>query len=172
MGNPAGVKRNFDELEKRRLKAAALLSQGLTQSEVARRVGVHRESVSRWEEQLESGGRGALKKAGRAGRKPMLSETDLRRVEQGLKRGPEALGYEAGLWTAKRVAKLIEHECGVRYTAGHLWRILGALGWSSQRPANRALHRDQKAIRRSRRRRWTDLNKTLQTKFKRSAFSL
>src|SRR5260370_19866871 len=169
MGNPAGVKRNFDELEKRRLKAAALLSQGLTQSEVARRVGVHRQSVSRWAEQLESGGRGALKKAGRGGRKPMLSETDLRRVEQGLKCGPEALGYEAGLWTAKRVAKLIEHECGVRYTTGHVWRVLGELGWSCPRPAKRALERDEKAIRRWRRRRWPEFKKKPQTKAKRSS---
>jgi transposase len=169
MGNPAGVKRNFDELEKRRLRAATLLSQGLTQSEVARRVGVHRQSVSRWAEQLESGGRGALKKAGRAGRKPMLSEADLRRVEQGLKRGPESLGYETGLWTAKRVANLIERECGVRYTLGHVWRILGELGWSCQRPAKRALERDEKAIRRWKRQRWPELKKTPQTKAKRSS---
>ena len=36
-------------------------------------------------------GRASLKKAGRAGRKPKLSAVQLRRVEQGLQRGPEAL---------------------------------------------------------------------------------
>jgi hypothetical protein len=33
-----------------------------------------------------------------------LSTVQLRRIEQELKRGPEALGYEASLWTAPRVA--------------------------------------------------------------------
>ena len=49
MGNPAGVKRDFSGLEKRRLRAARLLEKGLSEAEVARRVGVHRQSVNRWE---------------------------------------------------------------------------------------------------------------------------
>ena len=62
MGNPVGVRRDFDALEARRLHAARLLERGLTQAEVARQVGVHRQSVSRWAYQLERGGRPALKK--------------------------------------------------------------------------------------------------------------
>jgi len=45
---------------------------------------------------LEEGGKRALHKAGRAGRKPRLNGQDLRRIEKGLKRGPEALGFETG----------------------------------------------------------------------------
>lgn len=29
---------------------------------------------------------------------------------------------------------------------GHLWRVLGALGWSVQKPERRALQRDEAAI--------------------------
>ena len=89
------------------------------------------------------GGRRALKKAGRAGRKPRLKAAELRRIERGLKRGPQALGYETGLWTAWRVAHLIESECGVRYHPSQAWRILRQLGWSCQRPVGRALERDE-----------------------------
>src|ERR1700676_3412622 len=96
MGNPAGVRRDFQELEQRRLRAAHLLKQGVHQSEVARQLGVHRQSVSRWARQLEAAGRSGLKKAGRAGRKPRLSREDREKIERGLKRGPEALGYETG----------------------------------------------------------------------------
>ena len=113
MGNPAGVRRDFDQLEQRRLAGAELLRQGVPQAEVARRVGVHRQSVSRWAEAMERGGRRALRKAGRAGRRPRLRPEDLRRIEQALKRGPQTLGYETSLWTAWRVAHLIDHECGV-----------------------------------------------------------
>jgi transcriptional regulator len=38
MGNPAGVRRDFGALEQRRMEAAVLLKQGVSQSEVARRL--------------------------------------------------------------------------------------------------------------------------------------
>jgi len=159
MGNPAGVRRDFTALERRRLRAARLLKNGVHQSEVARRVGAHRQSVSRWARQLEAAGLPGLRKAGRAGRKPRLSRADLRKIERGLKRGPEALGYETSLWTAGRVAHLIEKECGVGYHPSQAWRILRQLGWSCQRPVGRALERDEQAIRRWKQKRWPELKK-------------
>jgi transposase len=159
MGNPAGVWRDFEKLEQRRLRAAQLLRQGIHQAEVARQVGAHRQSVSRWEGQLQHGGIRALKKADRAGRRPRLRPEDLRRIEKGLKRGPEALGYETGLWTSRRVAHLIEHTCRVKYHPAQAWRILRQLGWSCQRPVGRALERDEEKIRRWKQQRWPELKK-------------
>ena len=54
------------------MRAASLLAKGLSQWEVARQVGAHRQSVSKWAAELEAKGRAGLKKAGRAGRKPRL----------------------------------------------------------------------------------------------------
>src|SRR2546429_5770049 len=142
MGNPAGVRRDFRALEQRRLRAAQLLKKGVHQSEVARQVGAHRQSVSRWAQQLEAGGLPGLRKAGRAGRKPRLRAEDLPKIERGLKRGPEALGYETGLWTAWRGGHLIEEGCGGRYPASQAWRILRPRGWSCHRPNARAPGRD------------------------------
>jgi transposase len=127
-------------------------------------VGVHRQSVGRWDQQLQQGGLRALKKAGRAGRKPRLRPEDLRRIERGLKRGPGALGYETSLWTSWRVAHLIEHECGVKYHPTQAWRILRQLGWSCQRPTGRALERDEKKIQQWKRQRWPELKKRPKTK--------
>ena len=142
------------------MRAASLLTQGLSQSEVARRVGAHRQSVSKWAAALEAKGRGGLKKAGRAGRQPRLSAEQISQVEQGLKRGAQALGYETNLWTAKRVAHLIEQESGVSYPPGQVWKILRQLGWSCQRPAGRALERDEKALERGKKERWPELKKS------------
>ena len=141
------------------MKAAELLRQGVSQSEVARQMGVHRQSVIRWARQLAQSGGTGLKKAGRAGRKPKLSAAQLKQIEQALKQGPEALGYASGLWTAGRVRELIKHQCGVRYHEAHVWRILRRLGWSCQRPTGRALERDEKAIRYWKRSRWPQLKK-------------
>ncbi|MBZ5628221.1 MAG: helix-turn-helix domain-containing protein, partial [Acidobacteriia bacterium] len=52
MGFPVGVRRDFEALERRRLQAADLLQKGVSQSEVARQVGAHRQSVSQWAAEL------------------------------------------------------------------------------------------------------------------------
>jgi transposase len=112
-----------------------------------------------------------LKFPGRAGRKPRLTAAQLRRIERGLERGPEALGFDTSLWTAWRVGKLIEETCGVRYHPSHVWRLLKRLGWSCQRPVGRALERDEAAIRHWKRVRWPALKKTLPPTRKRSSSS-
>ena len=89
-----------------------------------------------------------------------------------LKRGPEALGYATGLWTAARVAHLIEQECGVQYHPGHVWRLLRQLGWSCQRPTGGALERDEAAIRRWKQRRWPEIKKKPKKKGGRSSLSM
>jgi len=157
------MRRDFARLEQRRLEGAELLRQGIRQAEVARRVGVHRQSVGRWAQRLERGGKRALRKAGRAGRKPRLRPEDLRRIERGLKRGPEALGYGTSLWTSWRVAHLIEHECGVKYHPTQAWRILRQLDWSCQRPTGRALERDEEKIRQWKQKRWPEIKKKPKT---------
>ena len=92
MGNPAGVKRDFVALEKRRFEAVRLLEKSaLNQSEVACRVHVCRQTVSRWAEEFRAGGREARKKA-EPGRKPELTEADGKRLEEWLLEGPEKLG--------------------------------------------------------------------------------
>jgi transposase len=141
------------------MQAARLLEKGYSQSEVARRVGAHRQSVSQWAAQLREKGRAGLKKAGRAGRKPRLSPEQLKKIEQALKQGPEVLGYGTSLWTSARVAHLIQRECRVEYHPGHVWRILGQLGWSCQRPAGRALERDEAKIQQWKQKRWPELKK-------------
>ena len=92
MGFPAGVGRDFEALERRRVRAASLLAKGLSQSEVARRVGAHRQSVSKWAAELEAKGRTGLKQAGRAGRKPRLSAEQMSQIEHGLKRRAASAG--------------------------------------------------------------------------------
>lgn len=159
MGNPKGVKRDFDQLERRRLKAAKLFAAGLSQAEVSRRTGAHRQSVSRWYQAWTGKGVQGLKQAGRAGRKPRLKPAQLEKLSQGLKAGPEILGYGTGLWTTWRVADLIQRQTGQKFHPGHVWRMLRSLGWSCQRPVGRATQRDEAAIQRWKRVRWPEIKK-------------
>jgi transposase len=159
MGNPAGVRRDFAALEVRRREAARLLKEGLSQSEVARVVGVHRQSVSRWARELEQSGMRGLRKARHTGRPAKLSPAQLRDIERALRRGPEAFGFATGLWTAGRVRDLIKGRTGIRYHEGHVWRILRKLNWTCQRPTGRALERDEEAIRRWQKVEWPRVKK-------------
>jgi transposase len=169
MGNPAGVKRDFAALEKRRMTAISLLEKGkLNQAEIGRRLKVCRQTVSRWAEEFSTFGREAMKMAARAGRKPERSEADRERLEQLLLKGPEALGYETPLWTCTRVAHLIKNEFSVRYHPGHVWKLLDGLGWSCQRPEGRARERNEQEIRRWKRVRWPQIKKKPKSKAARS----
>jgi transposase len=172
MGNPAGVRRDLEALEKRRMQAIRLLERNdLNQSEVARRVNVCRQTVSRWVDEFQTGGKEALKKADRAGRKPELTEADRQRLQELLLEGPERLGYETPLWTCVRVAHLIENEFGIEYHRGHVWKVLDDLGWSCQRPVGRARERNEEEIRRWRRVRWPAIKKKPKKKGARSSLS-
>jgi transposase len=55
--------RRLKELEQRRRTAAQLLVAGTKQAEVARRVGVSRQSVSHWEKLRQQGGMEALQRS-------------------------------------------------------------------------------------------------------------
>ena len=171
MGNPRGVKRDFVQLEQRRFEALNLLRQGFNQSEVARRVKVCSQTVSRWANAVSESGEKALRAAGRAGRKPLLDEKQRLRLVARLLEGPEKLGYETPLWTCERVAHLIEQEFGVRYHAGHVWKLLRQLNWSPQRPAGRALERNEAAIVEWKRKTWPAIKKKPKKKAVRSSSS-
>jgi transposase len=160
MGNPAGVKRDFDALEKRRFQALHLLEGDLNQAEVARRLHVARQTISRWMQEYRADGEVALNKAGRVGRKPQLTAAQLQRLQERLIEGTETLGYETPLWTCTRVTHLINDEFGVDYHPGHVWKILRAMGWSCRRPNGRAWERNEEEIRRWRRVRWPTLKKS------------
>jgi transposase len=141
------ARRDFEGMEKRRRRAARMFERGATQADVARELEVSRQSVSRWYADWRAGGTKALKAAGRAGRLSRLTDAQLARVDRALRKGPRAHGFATDLWTLDRVATVIETETGVRYHPGHVWKLLrDKLGWSRQRPARRAVERDDEAI--------------------------
>jgi transposase len=142
----AGARRDFQAMERVRLRAARMFEQGTSQAEVVRRLGTSRQNVSRWHARWRQGGRAALRAAGRAGRRPKLSAAQRRRVERALLKGARAHGFDTDLWTLARVAVVIEQTTGVRHHPSQVWRVLRQLGWSVQRPARRAAERDEAAI--------------------------
>ena len=142
------------------MRAADLFEQGMIPAEIARQIGVTHQIVSEWRKAWWRSGRDGLRGAGRAGRKPKLSEGQLAKVAEALAEGAEANGYFSDLWTLPRVAEVIEHVTGVSYHPGHVWYVLrDQLGWTWQRPARRAVERNDEAIERWVKKGWPHLKK-------------
>jgi transposase len=143
----SGRQRDFEALNQRRRRAAELFKRGKSQADAARELGVSREAVSQWYRAWQEGGPAALAGAGRAGRVPRLDDDQVAEIEKSLLAGAEANGYESDLWTLARVAEVIERLTGVLYSRSGTWDLLTyRMGWSRQRPARRALERDDEAI--------------------------
>ena len=153
------AKNKSDEAAKRRVRAARLLQAGHKPAEVAKIVGAPRQTVYRWKDVLEADGIDALRDMSKGGRPALLGAEELVRVQIALMEGPTAHGFGTPLWTLKRVRVFIEREFGVRYSEVHVWRLLGQMGFSSQRPERRALERDEPAIEEWKKRTWPMLKK-------------
>jgi transposase len=144
---PVRARRDFEALAQRRLRAAEMFERGKRQADVAAELGVSAQTASRWHRAWQEKGRGGLAGAGRAGRRRKLSDGQLAQVEAALEAGPKANGFPTEMWTLARVAEVIEWVTGTRYSQAQTWVVLRErLGWTRQRPARRAVERNEEAI--------------------------
>jgi transposase len=151
------------ELEARRRLAASLLANGSTCAEIAEMMEVDLSSVKRWKAAWKKGGVEALAAKPHPGRTPRLSPSQKRQLEKILLRGPLKAGYRTDLWTCARVAEVIQKQFGVGYHVDHVGRLLHALGWTCQKPEQRARERDETKIAHWRAHVWPRLKKELAT---------
>jgi transposase len=135
-----------EELQRRRLRAVELVQQGESPEDVARFLGCGRSSVYTWVK-LAREDLGKLAAKPHPGRTPLLGEAERQRLEELLLQGARAHGWRTDLWTAARVADLIERHFRVAFHPEHVRKILKRkLNWSSQKPQRRAKERDEAAI--------------------------
>ncbi len=150
---PTVYRRNAQGLRDRqafehvRMQAGALFAAGRSQAHVAHQLGVSRQNVSRWHARWRVGGQHALRSAGPTGTAARLSEAQLAAIDQALRQGARAHGFDTDHWTLARITTVIERLTGVGYHPGHTWKLLRQrLRWRLQRPARRAIERDEQAI--------------------------
>lgn len=147
------------DAERRRLAAMTLLDRGLTQKQVALKLGVTPAAVCHWVKTRREGGDPALKARPHPGPKPKLSPRQMTRLQKLLLQGPRRHGYATELWTLPRVVEVIERQVGVKYDPSGVWHVLNRMGWSAQKPESRARERDEDAIVRWRKQDWPRIKK-------------
>ena len=142
------------------MRAADMFRRGKSQAEVAAALGVSRTAAWNWYWAWCEDGKKALSAAGRAGRRPHLSDEQIEQVGEALLKGARANGFPTDLWTLARVAEVIESLTGISYSESGVWKILRQrMNWSRQRPARRALERDDEAIVRWMKKEWPRIKK-------------
>src|ERR1700710_1714253 len=108
-----------EELQRRRLRAVELVEQGESPDDVARFLGCGRSSVYTWVK-LAKGSLGALAAKPHPGPKPRLSAEQLGELEALLLKGAKAHGWRTELWTAARVAELIDRHFKIHFHPEHV----------------------------------------------------
>jgi transposase len=139
-------------LEQRRRQAVQAVHAGDKVKDVARILGVHPRTVSRWLELARLPGTDGLAAKPHPGPATRLNTAQQRQLERMLRQGSKAHGWPNELWSTKRIAELIRRKFGISLHHDHVGRFLHkVLRWSPQRPRKKARERDEKAILRWRR---------------------
>src|SRR5262249_17821297 len=139
IGSPA-------ELERRRLLAVERVNEGYSTEEVAEFLGIDARSVRRWVSLLRRDGVGGLRARPVPGRPPKLTPTQEKLVARWLADNPTEYGFATELWTAPRLAQLIEQEGGVASPPGYLCQGRRGGGFTPQKPRRGGRERDDRAI--------------------------
>jgi transposase len=150
----------MDEATRKRVRAGRLMQAGKTPAEAAKAVGVARQTAYTWKARLDEGGIDALR-AMATGRPAQLDGGQLEGLRLALLQGALAHGFGTELWTLKRVRLLIQRLYGVIFSEVHVWRLLGAMGFSSQKPERRAIERNDAAVQAWKRKTWPALKKSV-----------
>ena len=134
------------ELERRRHLAVQRVLEGYASEEVADVLGVDPRSVRRWVAGFQQHGPAALAARAVPGRPPKLTGAQERIVRRWLADRPTAHGFATELWTASRLALLIEQEWGIQFHPDYLTRWLRQRDFTPQKPRRRPRERDDAAI--------------------------
>ncbi len=160
MDNKQEIPKTFSNWrEARRFRAWELKQEGWNQTRIAEALGVTSGAVSQWFTMVREKGLAGLRSRKGGGPKPRLSEGQLKCLPEFLERGPEAYGFRGDVWTRARVRVVIKREFGVTYSKEHVGRLLGQIGWSRQKPVERASQRDEEEIIRWHEETWPELEK-------------
>jgi transposase len=142
---------NQDAQEQLRRQAMRLIDQGKSQSEVARLLDVSQPTMNIWRQRFLKGGWAALRKRkrGRAvGTDRRLNADQEKEIQKTIvDKTPDQLKMTFALWSRKAVQQLINDRYGVSYTLQAVGQILDRWGFTPQRPAKRAIERNDEAVR-------------------------
>lgn len=135
-----------DVLEYRRSRAVRRVAEGYSTREVADFHGVDPSRVRRWLAAYRRQGDDGLTARPIPGRSPQLTTTREKIVLRWLSDLPTDYGFPTDLWSAPRLAQLIEQEFGVHFHPHYLSPWLRPRGYTPPKPRRVPREQDDAAI--------------------------
>jgi len=136
------------ELQRRRRLAVQRVAEGYSTEEVADFLDVAPRSVWRWLAAFRHDGAEGLAARPRSapGPPPKLTRTQEKIVLRWLSDSPTEYGFPTDLWSAPRLAQLIEQEFGVHFHPHYLSTWLRQRGYTPQKPRRVPREHDDEVI--------------------------
>lgn len=130
------------ELEHRRRLAVTRIEEGWPQSQVAAFLGVHPRTVCAWWARHRADPAHGLDAIRRPGPTPKLTQEQEEMVLSWFRHSATDFGFANELWTAGRVAQLIEQRFGVHFHPHYVSAWLARRRITPQKPEKQARERD------------------------------
>ena len=133
--------------EERRRAVEMVVHEDVSAEIVAKTLGRAQRTIQSWIQKSDYGRNLAELKTRKApGAKPRLTPGQKNSLVRILRAGPQNAGFDGQLWTGPRVAQVIEGSFGVKYHDHYIPSLLSSLGWSVQKPRQRAVERDDARV--------------------------
>lgn len=133
-----------------RKRAIRLIEKGVNKAEIARLLGVNRNSVNTWHRKYKADGSQGLHEKNRGvtkGSGSLLTATQARQIQDMITdKMPDQLKLPYGLWTRSSVKALIKREFGIDIAIRTMGTYLNSWGFTPQKPKKRAYEQCDKAV--------------------------
>lgn len=140
--NDSKPKLTKPEMESRRRLAVEKVQDGWFQADVADFLGVHPVTVAKWMARYRAAGDAGLDAKPTPGRPRFLTPDQEAEVLSWLTKKPREFGFLTDLWSAARVAQLIQEKFGVAYHPNYLREWLSDRNHSPRKPSRHPKQRD------------------------------
>lgn len=114
--------------------------------DVIKTFGLHRANIYKWLKKFARGGFAALHSSKAKGPTPQLKNWQKNKLAGYLLKNPTQLRFEYALWTVPMVVELIAMKFDVLYSSVQVGRILKEIGFSRQKPLERAYQQDPEKV--------------------------
>jgi len=114
--------------------------------EVIKVFGLHRASIYKWLKKYDGSGLESLSSTKAKGPQRKLSDKQKQQLGKYLLKNPSQLKFEFALWTVAMIIQLIADRFGVSYSDVQVGRILKEIGFSKQKPLQRAYEQDPEKV--------------------------
>jgi transposase len=128
-----------------RVQGLLLVHRGFRETDAADIIGVGRRTLQDWIHRYRYNGIAGLHKGPYTGGKSKLSDEQKSELAEIIAAGPEAAGYDTGVWIAPIIVELVRKRYGVSYSSSQIARILHDLRFSVQYPTKKFPKADEEA---------------------------